>query len=84
MTGMLENWLRLIRDTYRLHKDELNAIKDSEERHRRLVELNVTEQCMNLFKTAVVQKRRATPEESQLVPRIHGKIPTPMLDSYIL
>lgn len=72
--GMLENWLRLIRDTYRLHKDELNAIKDSEERHRRLVELNVTEQCMNLFKTAVVQKRRATPEESQLAPRIHGTV----------
>ena len=84
MAGMLENWLRLIRDTYRLHKDELNAIKDSEERHRRLVELNVTEQCMNLFKTAVVQKRRATPEESQLAPRIHGKISMPMLNSSIL
>ena len=54
----LENWLRHIRDTYRLHKEELDAIKDPIARQRRLVELNVVEQCLNVFKTAVVQKRR--------------------------
>jgi carbonic anhydrase len=43
---------------YRLHRLELNAIEDSEERYRRLVELNVIEQCLNLFKTGVVQKKR--------------------------
>lgn len=40
----LENWLRNIRDTYRLHKEELNAIADPTNRQRKLVELNVMEQ----------------------------------------
>jgi carbonic anhydrase len=40
----LENWLRNIRDTYRLHNDELNAVSGLKERQRRLVELNVMEQ----------------------------------------
>jgi len=40
----LENWLRNIRDTYRLHKDELNGVADLRDRQRRLVELNVQEQ----------------------------------------
>lgn len=70
---MLEIWLRLIRDTYRLHKDQLDSIKDLEERHRHLVELNVTEQCMNLYKTSVVQKRLAASGTNGSVPRIHGK-----------
>jgi len=43
---------------YRLHKKELDAISDPTARHRRLVELNVIEQCINLFKTGVVQRRR--------------------------
>jgi hypothetical protein len=43
---------------YRLHRLELNALADPEQRYRRLVELNVIEQCLNLFKTGVVQKRR--------------------------
>jgi carbonic anhydrase len=38
------NWVRNIRDTYRLHRDELNAIPDARDRQRRLVELNVVEQ----------------------------------------
>lgn len=54
----LENWLRQIRDTYRLHKGELDIIEDPLQRQRKLVELNVVEQCLNVFKTAVVQKRR--------------------------
>ncbi len=54
--GILNPWLRNIRDVYRLHKEELNAISDEEQRYRRLVELNVEEQCVNVIKTAVLQK----------------------------
>ncbi|AWM14417.1 carbonic anhydrase [Flavobacterium sp. NRK F10] len=54
--GILNPWLRNIRDVYRLHKKELNAITDEETKYRRLVELNVQEQCINVIKTAEVQK----------------------------
>ncbi|RRQ50182.1 carbonic anhydrase [Maribacter algicola] len=54
--GILNPWLRCIRDVYRLHKDELNDIENEEKKYDRLVELNVQEQCVNLIKTAVVQK----------------------------
>lgn len=54
--GILNPWLRNIRDVYRHHKNELNAIEDSEERYDRLVELNVEEQAINVVKMAAVQK----------------------------
>ncbi|PLX21073.1 MAG: carbonic anhydrase [Salinivirgaceae bacterium] len=54
--GILNPWLRNIRDVYRLHKTELNDITDEEQKYKRLVELNVQEQCVNVIKTAVVQK----------------------------
>lgn len=54
--GILNPWLRNIRDVYRIHKDELNAIEDESARYNRLVELNVQEQCVNLLKTAAVQE----------------------------
>lgn len=54
--GILNPWLRNIRDVYRIHKQELNAITDENKRYDRLVELNVQEQCVNLIKTAAVQK----------------------------
>lgn len=54
--GVLNPWLRNIRDVYRLHKKELNAITDENDRYNRLVELNVQEQCINLIKTADIQK----------------------------
>ena len=54
--GILNPWLRNIRDVYRLHKDELNSIKDEGVKYNRLVELNVQEQCINLVKTSAVQK----------------------------
>ena len=54
--GILNPWLREIRDVYRLHREELNAIKDQHARYNRLVELNVQEQCINVIKMAVVQK----------------------------
>ncbi len=54
--GILNPWLRNIRDVYRLHKKELDLIADEEDRYKRLVELNVQEQCVNVIKTAEVQK----------------------------
>lgn len=54
--GILNPWLRTIRDVYRMHNDELEAIKDEHARYNRLVELNVIEQATNVIKTANVQK----------------------------
>ena len=55
--GLLNCWLREIRDVYRLYQRELDALEDGLVRYRRLVELNIQEQCVNVIKTAVVQKR---------------------------
>lgn len=66
--GILNPWLRNIRDVYRLHKDELNAIKDEHERYNRLVELNVQEQCVNVIKTAAVQQEYL----KKGYPMVHG------------
>jgi len=54
--GILNPWLRNIRDVYRIHRKELDSILDEELKYDRLVELNVQEQCVNLIKTAAVQK----------------------------
>ncbi|HNP08134.1 MAG TPA: carbonic anhydrase [Cyclobacteriaceae bacterium] len=66
--GLLNPWLRNVRDVYRLHKEELNSIKDEEKRYMRLVELNVEEQCINVIKTAAVQKTYLTTG----YPLVHG------------
>lgn len=66
--GILNGWLREIRDVYRLHKEELDAIDDPLQRRRRLVELNVHEQCRNVIKTAVVQRNYLTRKK----PEVHG------------
>lgn len=65
---VLNMWLRNIKDVYRLHRNELNAIKDEEGRCDRLVELNVQEQVMNLAKTSIIQ--RAWKTENR--PALHG------------
>jgi carbonic anhydrase len=54
--GILNPWLRNIRDVYRTHKDVLNAITDEPARYDKLVELNVQEQCINVIKLAAVQE----------------------------
>lgn len=54
--GILNPWLRNIRDVYRLHKAELDTIDCEDKKYDRLVELNVQEQCINVLKTADVQK----------------------------
>lgn len=65
---VLNMWLRNIKDVYRLHRDELEAIPDEEQRCDRLVELNVQEQVMHLAKTSIVQ--RAWKERQ--TPHLHG------------
>lgn len=65
---VLNMWLRNIKDVYRLHRDELDAIKDEEPRCDRLVELNVREQVTNLAKTSIIQ--RAWKNEQR--PDLHG------------
>ena len=53
--GILNPWLRAIRDVYRTHQPELSKIEDEAQRYNRLVELNVQEQCLNVMKTPEVQ-----------------------------
>ena len=53
--GIVENWLREIKDVYRLHQRELDSIKNQENRANRLVELNVIEQVFDLTKTSIIQ-----------------------------
>lgn len=54
--GILNPWLRCVRDVYRLHQEELDAIENQNERYKRFVEINTYEQCLNVIKTAEVQK----------------------------
>ncbi len=54
--GIMNPWLRNIRDVYRLHSDELNSIENEGMRYNRLVELNVQEQCVNVVKNPFVQR----------------------------
>ena len=66
--GLLNPWLRTIRDVYRLHQKELDSIENEQKRYDRLVELNVQEQCINVIKMAVVQEQYLLDE----YPIVHG------------
>lgn len=66
--GILNPWLRNIRDVYRLHKTEMAGITDERQLYNRLVELNVYEQSINVIKTAVVQQSYV----KRGFPTVHG------------
>jgi carbonic anhydrase len=66
--GVIDNWLRHIKDVYRLHSSELDAITDEQAKIDRLVELNVVEQAYNLCKTTIIQN--AWKERADL--EVHG------------
>lgn len=66
--GLIDNWLRHIKDVYRLHSMELDLITDEQTKADRLVELNVIEQVFNLCKTTIVQN--AWKERADL--QVHG------------
>lgn len=66
--GILDTWLRNIKDVYRLHKEEVDAMPTERERLDRMVELNVAEQVLDLSKTAIIQKAWA----KRNGPYLHG------------
>ncbi|WP_461491057.1 carbonic anhydrase [Pontibacter sp. HJ8] len=68
--GLIDNWLRNIKDVLRLHEAEILGIADEEARLRRLVELNVIEQVRNLSKTSVIQKAM----QSDDPPKLYGLV----------
>ena len=70
--GIIDNWIRHIKDVYRLHKDELNAIEDETERFNRFVELNVIEQVFDLAKTSIVQSAWKNGQELSLHGWVYG------------
>ncbi len=67
---IINKWLRNIKDVYRVHRNELNAIHDHEDRQRKLVELNVIEQINHLAETSIVQ----TAWHQHQKPYLHGWI----------
>lgn len=66
--GLLDNWLRNIRDVYRLHRDELELVLDEKAKFHRLVELNIIEQCINVTKTGYFQQSY----RKNSFPTVHG------------
>ncbi|MBD0351267.1 MAG: carbonic anhydrase, partial [Flavisolibacter sp.] len=66
--GIINKWLRNIKDVYSIYREEIDTIKDEEERANRLVELNVQEQVKNLAKTAMIQKMWKNEQR----PDLHG------------
>ena len=64
--GIIDNWIRHIKDIYRLHTTELDAIEDKTERFNRFVELNVIEQVCDLAKTSIVQSAWKSGQELYL------------------
>lgn len=68
--GLVDNWLRHIKDVYRLHELELDSIEDEEERFNRFAELNVIEQVFDLSKTSIIQNAW----RSRNLPMVHGWI----------
>jgi len=66
--GIINKWLRNIKDVYRIHREELESEANLDERANKLVEFNVKEQIMNLAKTSIIQK--AWKYEQR--PHLHG------------
>jgi len=66
--GIINKWLRNIKDVYRMHENEINKEKTEEGKTNKLVELNVREQILNLAKTSIIQK--AWKNEQR--PHLHG------------
>jgi carbonic anhydrase len=66
--GIINKWLRNIKDVYRIHREEIDVLQDENARADRLVELNVREQVLNLAKTSIVQKAW----QNEQRPDLHG------------
>jgi len=70
--GIIDNWIRHIKDIYRLNKEKLNAIGNEEERFNKFVELNTKEQVLNLAKTSIVQNAWKDGQELYLHGWVYG------------
>lgn len=70
--GLIDNWIRHIKDVYRLHKAELDGIEDEKKRFDRFVELNVKEQVYDLAKTSIVQAAWNKGQDLQLHGWVYG------------
>ncbi|MCL9770067.1 carbonate dehydratase [Flavobacterium sp. HXWNR69] len=70
--GIIDNWIRHIKDTYRFHQQELDAIEDENERFNKFVEINVREQVMDLAKTSIVQNAWKNGQELTLHGWVYG------------
>jgi len=70
--GIIDNWIRHIKDVYRFHEDELDLIQDEDERFNRFVELNVREQVHDLAKTSIIQSAWAKGQELHLHGWVYG------------
>lgn len=70
--GIIDNWIRHIKDVFRLHQDELLAIKNEDDRFNRLVEVNVQEQVLDLAKTSIVQNAWKNGQKLQLHGWVYG------------
>lgn len=70
--GIIDNWIRNIKDVYRVNKEELNAIEDEDKKFNRMVELNVIEQVFNLAKTSIVQNAWNIGQELHLHGWVYG------------
>ena len=66
--GIINHWLKNIKDVYRMHRNEIDSLKTEDERIDKLTELNVSEQVFNLAKTSIIQK--AWKEDNR--PHLHG------------
>lgn len=64
--GLIDNWIRHIKNIYRLHKDELDSIENEKQRFDRFVEINVIEQVYDLAKTSIVQNAWRNGEDLML------------------
>ncbi|WP_333599460.1 carbonate dehydratase [Flavobacterium sp.] len=70
--GIIDNWIRHIKDVYRLHHQELNAIENENDRFNRFVEVNVVEQVCDLAKTSIVQSAWKSGQELTLHGWVYG------------
>jgi len=70
--GLIDNWIRHIKNIYRVHKKELDNIADISERTNRFVELNVIEQVYDLAKTSIVQNAWGTDQDLTIHGWVYG------------
>jgi carbonic anhydrase len=70
--GIIDNWIRHIKDVYRFHQKYLDSIIDENERFNKFVEINVKEQVMDLAKTSIVQNAWKNGQELSLHGWVYG------------